>query len=170
MKTIEVGVHDVSYKKNNGPVTSPEEAKTGVNCQWLVHTIYREGFGAQLPIGMWSQEMFEDETVVLRTVKKGEPYVLGDIFLFGRKKSNPKELHLAVHTGRTNDNGEPMLVHATFRENGVTVWSLGAFARDSRYEKLHGVKRLHPDLFDTNIRPLMYTHEITIPTKNGNDR
>lgn len=143
------------YKKGNGPwlrgVVDMEAE--GINCQLFTHAYYEEKFGVVIPKGMWSQEMFEDEELIFRTSSAEQEYVHGDIFFFGSKTSDPKNLHPAVFTGVRDESGQPLLRHATWVDRKVSDWPLPRFSDYARYGTLHAVKRLVPELFTVFIQP-----------------
>lgn len=136
----------IPYRKKNGPhVLFPDSAQEyqveGVNCQTLVHVLLREVLQVQLPLGMWSQEIFED-TQFLDFVPQDAPLYEGDIFLFSSQEElNPKNYHLAYFTGEYDSQREPLLIHASFLHS-VEVWPLSNFRHSHRYSVQHAVKRL----------------------------
>ncbi|MBI4084822.1 MAG: C40 family peptidase [Candidatus Levybacteria bacterium] len=122
----------------------------GLNCQTLVHLYYNNRFGVKLPIGMWTKEIYEDEGLLFETLQS-EEYVEGDIFFFGKSEAKPISLHLAVYTGIHDPTGDMILRHANSVDNKVSDWPLGKFFQHKRYQNLHRVKRLVPDLFAIHI-------------------
>ncbi len=147
----------IPYRKENGPhVLTPgsthEYQIDGLNCQTLVHVLLREVMQVQLPLGMWSQEIFED-TQFLDFIPQDVPIYEGDIFLFSSQEElNPKNYHLAYFTGEYDSLHEPLLIHANFLSS-VVVWPLSRFLSLRRYEVQRAVKRLkiehHPLLRST---------------------
>jgi hypothetical protein len=128
---------------------------TGVNCQLLIHLVYQDWFGVNLPQGMWSKEIFEDTGRVFRSVvAEEEPLVQGDVFVFQGQKANPKSYHLAVHTGQRDATSDPLLLHASREEDVVTVWPLTTFLKDGLYRQLAAVKRLDAALYDVFVAPV----------------
>lgn len=133
------------------------------NCQRLIHLVYKLKFGVELPAAMWSAEIWDDETL-FREVKKKEQQYPADIYLFSpfsRKTMDPKELHLAVGTGIFKKN-KPLLLHANRYDGGISTWSLPEFispvppSPDPRY-KLAGIKRLKDELWETSVKPSIYS-------------
>jgi hypothetical protein len=128
------------------------------NCQLLVHTLYHERFGVQLPVGMWSQELYTD-TEYFRFLDPAEELLAeGDIFFFGKQTEaiDLRTLHVAYNTGTSDAQGNPLLIHATpYNGEGVTVWPLPQFfsrkpdgsPQFCRYQHLFGIKRLQQDLY-----------------------
>jgi len=121
-----------------------------LNCISLMHRVYKEEFGAKLPIGLWAKETLEDTEVIFETVQDGSLQT-GDVFVFGardpelrrRDPGNSPVFHLALYTGQRNETGDPFLLHTTdLNGSSSVIWPLSKFARFSRYEKLHAVKRL----------------------------
>lgn len=128
------------------------------NCQLLIHTLYYERFGVQLPIGMWSQELYTDTEYLRFVTPEEEELAEGDIFFFGKNAEaiDLRTLHVAYHTGTADEQGDPLLLHATpYNGEGVTVWPLPHFFSRKpdgsplfcRYQHLFGIKRLQPDLY-----------------------
>lgn len=133
-------------------------SEEAVNCQRLVHLLYQTRYQVQLPIGMWSQEIYLDEAVIFRTVTNKEQLFEGDIGIFGPKDNSsfdPRRFHLAVFTGEAHDN-DPLLIHATYYDSQVSIWKLSEFFHKPRYAELIRIKRLRPHLFNTQIMPVIY--------------
>ncbi len=133
------------------------------NCQLLVHTLYYERFGVRLPVGMWSQELYTDSTYFRFIDPEAEPLAEGDIFFFGKQAEavDLRTLHVAYNTGTEDEQGNPLLLHATsYNGEGVTVWPLTQFfsrkpdgtSQFCRYQHLFGIKRLQQDLYSV-FRP-----------------
>lgn len=130
------------------------EYAEALNCISLVHLVLWKEFWASLPTGMWASEIKTDEEF-LRTlqddpegIKNVTPSIAGDIFIFGAKDPRRKDpgntqvFHLALHTGDVDEKGDPLLLHTTDLNGGVsTIWPLREFGRFRRYERLYAVKR-----------------------------
>jgi hypothetical protein len=147
------------YSKSHGPWMLLPHAKeianklevpydqTLKNCQLAFHLVYKN-FGIQLP-QLWSQELYEDD-IFFEEVKKKDRQYIGDTYLFkpfNDKIFDPKRLHIAVGTGQFLDQ-KPVLIHASFYENTITVWHLDRFIKpemnhNPKYQ-LVGIRRLKP--------------------------
>ena len=113
------------YNFQNGPTTGSKEQNIsdGLNCQFLVHLIYRE-FGLTLPFDMLSKEIFENMELFENILSLERMRTL-DVVVFGKQEEQDlKKLHLTIFTGETNETGSPLLIHATSIEKQVSVWSL----------------------------------------------
>lgn len=132
------------------------EGKT-VNCQSTVHLLYKARLGIELPKGMWSKEIFEDEGLIFETVRSPiDRLYEADIFVFGQKEEiDPKKFHLTYYSGQRNVQGDPLVVHANVYDLGVSVWPLSKFYQHKRYEELKTIKRVKADLFKSHIAPLI---------------
>lgn len=141
----------------------PIDLAEGTNCIALWREIYRDMFGVQLPVGLWPKELVADEREFFQTLKPGTPNVVGDTFVFGKKQDDLYQLHIATFTGITDDNEDPLLIHATNRgENMSTLWPLSRFLAHPRYERIYAVKRLQEDLFTIYIKPQVQSAIISL--------
>lgn len=149
------GYIGIPYKFKNSPGAVSSDA-IEMNCIRLIHRVYKEQFGAVLPIGMWARETLADEDVVFETVRDGSVKI-GDVFVFGREIPGESPVfHLALYTGQRDANGDSLLLHTTHlngRRSGI--WPFSKFGEFQRYEKLHAVKRLNPGHFRAHIAPLI---------------
>ncbi|MBI4004708.1 hypothetical protein HY358_01065 [Candidatus Roizmanbacteria bacterium] len=115
---------------------------------------YQLWFGVTIPKGMWSKEIFEDNSVLFRTVNTDrEQPLLGDIFVFRKVRDDPITYHLAVHTGITDKDSDPLLLHASRLADKVTIWPLREFLHNDRYHSLQAVKRLLPEFYSLFVSP-----------------
>lgn len=132
------------------------EGKT-VNCQSTVHLLYKSRLGIELPKGMWSKEIYEDEQLIFQTVRPSTDRLYeADILIFGPIEENdPKRFHLAYCSGQCDVQGDPLVIHANVYDLGVSVWPLSKFPRHKRYEELKSIKRLRSDLFESHVAPLI---------------
>jgi hypothetical protein len=113
-----------------------------------------------------SSEMYQDtsDTPLFVPVDlSGNAFLMGDIFIFGKKNlDDARKLHVAVYTGEVNEEGEPMILHATKPINkddsGIYVWSFPTFFGAGRYEELYGVRRLSEELHGKYVRPVINSH------------
>ena len=110
---------------------------------------------------MWAREILADEGLYFVTARidktqLGRAFV-GDIFVFGREDPGDSPVfHLAMHTGKADERGDPLLLHTTdLNGSHSVIWPLDKFKRYPRYEKLHAVKRLKPELFQVHIAPFI---------------
>lgn len=144
VSNLELGKYlGLPYNFQHGPhvVSSEELIHQGVNCQSLVHLLYKDLFGIVLPEEMRSQEIFKDEKLFRVVDLAEEQPSLGDIFVFGKERAPNYKLHLALFTGEIDAQDELLLIHANMLE-GVSVWPLSRFAQYRRYQLLKAVKRL----------------------------
>jgi hypothetical protein len=141
------------YKYENGPATPVEQVETeGGNCQRLGHDAYRAWYAVQFPSGLWSKELFTDETHYVQTVAADDESKPGDIYLFGRATlKDPKSLHWAIYIGVDNKTGEELFLHANVVDGQTTIWPLSRFAEHERYETLYARKRLQPEMYDVFV-------------------
>lgn len=141
----------IPYERNAYP-TLEKGNLHGANCIKLIHEIYAEEFGVQLPLGLWPKELLLDNELT-RSITDGN-YVLGDMFTFGEKGNKDLiGLHLGMYTG-VRQNGDPLLIHSTNRKDNISaVWPLRRFSTWRPYSTIYGVKRLREDLFETFIKP-----------------
>lgn len=128
----------IPYNLDNGPDRiNGQIPQEGLNCQALVHVLYRIRRGIHIPQGMLSKEIFEDLWRFRRVTRDGEPQE-GDIFIFGKlTELNFRKLHLAYHTGVGS-----LLLHANSVDRRVSVWPLDKFPFYPRYQRLYAIKRI----------------------------
>ena len=130
------------YNVNHSPQIGLKSEEP--NCQLLTHQLYQARIGVQIPLGMWSKEIHDDETLIFQTVTQLQ--FEADIVIFGRRGDvDPRNFHLAYFTGEF-DQGEPLLIHATAYEGKVVISPLSWFFTKPRYEELKRIKRLQPHL------------------------
>lgn len=140
---------DWTYDVNANPTLAwSKDHANIVNCQSFIHSVYHGVLGIRLPLGLWSQEFYEDRdffySVADDVLNNLQNLRLADIFLFGRQhNTNPKLLHLGLFSGEFRENN-PLIVHANMYDKGVGVWPLTVFSQYLRYEKIFDVKRLYP--------------------------
>ena len=126
-----------------------------VNCQRMLHQAYQSRLGIILPKGMWSQEIFHDESLIFATVDRFA--FEADIGIFGPIHGrDPRYFHLAYFTGQHDESGDPLLLHATVYDRQVSIWKLSDFFKKPRYEELKRIKRVKPELFDSQVRPVIF--------------
>lgn len=127
----------ISYNLTNGPDRiNGQIPQEGLNCQALIHVLYRTRLGIYIPQEMLSREIYED-LWRFRRVAGDEESQEGDIFIFGRPvELDFRKLHLAYHTGVSN-----LLLHANSVDRRVSVWPLGKFSFYPRYKRLYAIKR-----------------------------
>lgn len=145
------------YEKSNGPFLLHNEnfdPKEGVNCQLLIHLLYRERLGIELPIGMWSKEIYEDN-MFFESINKTISLREADIFVFTSEdnKSDPTKYHLTYFTGIIEDE-QPLLIHANFLGTSE-IWPFERFIRLKRYRELVAIKRLKNELFSKSRSAFM---------------
>lgn len=149
----------VPYEKGNSPhvLLDPGfDPLTGkINCQTFGHIYLREEFGVFLSSAMWSQEIYHDNGIYFRHVENGERIFRGDVFLFGREGTDPKDLHIAVVHRPHHDPRKFIIRHANQEDNMVSDWSLSEALNYPRYSVIHGVRRVIPDIFSTTIAPVI---------------
>lgn len=128
------------------------------NCQRAVHLLYKARPGMELPKGMWSKEIYEDEKMIFETVDPGTDRLFeADILIFGPKgKVDPKNYHLTYYSGQTDESGDPLIAHANSYDLAFSVWPLSKFFQYERYGELKRIKRVRPDLFKVYIMPLIH--------------
>ena len=104
---------------------------------------------------MWSQEIFHDESLIFATVDRFA--FEADIGIFGPIHGrDPRYFHLAYFTGQHDESGDPLLLHATVYDRQVSIWKLSDFFKKPRYEELKRIKRVKPELFDSQVRPVIF--------------
>lgn len=135
------------YNRENGPLTPLETAeKDGINCQWAVHEFYRKKFGIELPKGLWSKELLEDNREFFINLN-GKPLVMGDVLMVSRRpNAKPEKLHLGIYLGEGDQ-----IIHANSFDGRVSVWPMTEFS--NKYPIRWVTKRLKPELFNVLIKP-----------------
>lgn len=134
------------YKFDHSPGVKPDSEAT--NCQQAIHLAYQTRLGITLPTGMWSKEIHDDETFIFQTVLQLK--YEGDIAIFGpTSQPDARFFHLAYYLG------EGKLLHANNIDNQVSIWPLAKFLETPRYAELKRVKRLQPQLFTTQVLPII---------------
>ncbi|NCN03611.1 MAG: hypothetical protein GW942_00885 [Candidatus Pacebacteria bacterium] len=145
---------DVKYRYEVGPVSelAPNWFVEGINCQLLIHLVYKEFFEVTLPQYLRSSEMYADNSWFidkpLNNIEEGDILFMGPRFLSPRRDPNDedaKKLHIAMVTSVGPDD-EIEIIHARARF-GIIVDPLEtaqSLRRGSRkpYEKIFAVKRL----------------------------
>lgn len=133
----------IPYCFENGPGKNSDrdlDRKNGINCEKLTHWML-EDEGLPLPNDMRSKEIFEDDRL-FKTVEQSEELKPLDIFIWGSEDcTDPRKLHLAVHTGKRDEQNNPLLIHANIINGKVSIWPLREFPNHPRYRKLFAVKR-----------------------------
>lgn len=155
-------IFDHNPELNREPTTE-EAFREGVNCQALVHAVYRDIFGFSIPTNIMSKEMYEgdSETPLFVPVDTaGDSYLMGDIFIFGRRNTTDmRKLHVAVNTGNKNEEGELMILHATKpigeNDSGIYIWPFPHFLETGRYEELYGIRRLTAEFHGQYVQPVI---------------
>lgn len=151
------------YKFTQGPnvVRDKHDAlREGINCISLAHLALRDLFDIRLPPSLMCAEMYLDRQY-FTPVSNIEGSQRGDLYWFGidDPQVQPDEFvfdyqhgelmnwadfpvkHVALHTGYELHPRNPLLLHATFRDNNV-IWPLEKFSNYVRYSKLYGISRL----------------------------
>ena len=116
-------------------------------------------FELQLPKGMWSKEIYEDEGLVFNTINPEVDGVrLGDVILVGKKDASPYSLHVGICTGTIDETGDMQIIHATNygKRRGICLSSMRDILRRPRYGMIHAVKRTKPEIFNHFVLPVMY--------------
>lgn len=151
--------------QNPARVRSREDAlRDGLNCVALAHLVIRDLFGYALPPGFQSLELFSD-LAHFEPVAAVEGMEAGDLVWFGvacpavrledfAPRFRDGELlnfgdfpvnHVAVCTG-DRDNGDPLLLHASYMDGTNAVWALSKFRAYERYGKIYAIRRLRQEL------------------------
>lgn len=130
----------IPYNLDNGPDRiNGQIPQEGLNCQALIHVLYKMRLDILIPQWMLSKEIYENLWRFRRVAGDEEPQE-GDIFLFGKlKELDFRKLHLAYHTGVGS-----LLLHANSADQRVSVWPLGKFSFYPRYRRLYAIKRVRP--------------------------
>lgn len=137
---------NLPYNFRNGPdrKDDPQVKEEGINCQILTHFVLEELTDHRLSADIRSKEIFDDDEQFI-PIGTQDGLVHGDIFMFGRKNlKDPRKLHLAIFTGEEDNEGDPILIHATTVEQKVALWPMRQFQLYKRYEILYAVKRFCP--------------------------
>ena len=149
---------DVPYAFANGPYRKHDirPHEEGINCQLFLHLMYEQEFGVTLPMGMYSQELYQD-TEFFRNLMKGERLMRGDVMLFGQPELEDfRKLHVTFVSGEYDAPENPYILHCTSTENGVQVWPLKRFLKYENYREVYAVKRLNDDLHRTFVLGAVY--------------
>jgi len=147
------------YDYASSPIVGQESSR--VNCQKLIHLLYKDRFGISLPTGLWSKEIYDDNAF-FRNIAFRERFVEGDILIFGPRNPqstnpDPRQYHLTFFTGEVNQSQDPVLIHASSYHGGtVTTNGLKTFFNTPQHASLKRVKRLQPHLFKTHVLPVIY--------------
>jgi hypothetical protein len=143
----------VKYQYENGPVSeaAPNWFVEGLNCQLLIHLIYKEFFEVTLPQILRSSEMFADEDWFIerppQTVREGDLVFMGPGLLRPQRdpsNSDAKKLHLAMVTEVSHRGIE--VIHARPNQ-GIIIEPIAEVMMLNRgqkkpYERVFGVKGL----------------------------
>lgn len=145
----------IPYDINSSPRIDLPEGTHSVDCRLLWQQYYHFRFGVTIPVGMWSKEAFQDESL-FRFVDPKERLIEADTFFFGEKDKPPKSFHLAVFSGEFQNN-QPLLIHASsYNGRQVTLETLEKILKTPQYVEIKGIKRLRQDLFQSHILPVVY--------------
>ena len=154
---------DYRYKFSHGPniVRTKEQARReGINCVSLAHLALKELYGITLPSSLMCSELHQDREY-FQDVNDNEMKI-GDLVWFGIEKptiepgqftpvyvngelSNWQEYpvkHVAIATGETSNEGDPLLLHSTSITGTNSVWPMKSFASYVRYRRMYGATRL----------------------------
>ncbi len=157
------------YRFESGPETAKtlEDAmQNGLNCVALAHLVLRDMFGAEIEPSVRCFEMFNDNQR-FRDIPFNAPNLLGpairvgDLFWFGLDQpririeqfapdyandgnlTNCKDFavkHVGIFTG-DDEEGDPLILHASWDEGTNAVWPLSQFAAYGRYRRIYAVRR-----------------------------
>lgn len=134
------------YNFEHSPGVNP--GSEAINCQLAIHLAYKFRFNITMPAGMWSAEIFQDEKLIFKTITSLQHE--GDIGIFGPVfQTDPRFFHLAYYLGQDT------FFHANIIDGQVSLWSLEKFLATSRYAELKRIKRLKPELFNAQVRPII---------------
>ncbi len=132
----------------------------GLNCAALGHLVVQKLFAVELPPELDAYEMYTNIGGLFVPVDQA-PMQQGDFVWFGRQSPEiPVEAfipvyaadgdllnwpefavhHLAIYTGE-NDNGDPLLLHASPTAVTNEILPLSQFAQCPRYAQTYGVSR-----------------------------
>lgn len=146
------------YKYKHGPwmlqdKTAAELKEMGLNCQLLTHAIYTGYFGVQLPMGMWSSEIFYDHELFTEVPAHMSRDTADIVFLGPTNLSDAKKLHLGVLGSGGEDS---LIIHSSFysANPGVIIEPMKKIQEIARYAQIYGVRRLAPELHKSYILPL----------------
>lgn len=145
---------------------SREDAiRYGNNCVALAHLALGQIFGREIDPRQHCYEMVTN-TSQFATVPSPDDMQVGDLVWFGVSQPsveidqfipryddseyllNWRDFavnHVAIYTGMQQD-GDPLLLHASPTDGTNVVWPLGKFAEHPRYEQIYRISRL---LLDT---------------------
>lgn len=136
--------------------------RSGLNCIALAHLAINKLFEVELPPELHCAELYTDTQYFTRVDDLAEAR-RGDLLWFG--VANPviepaafvplyrdgmlvnwrdfPVKHVAVHTGKRDEQDEPLLLHASQEDSTNVIWPLPEFAkRNKRWEKFYGISRL----------------------------
>lgn len=154
-----------SYEFWRGPaeVRSIADAKRhGLNCIALAHLAINKLFEVELPPELHCAELYTDKQYFTRVDNLADARH-GDLVWFGIADPpiepeafvplyqngmlvnwrNFPVKHVAIHTGKHDKQGEPLLLHASQKDNTNVIWPFSQFAeRNRRWQKFYGISRL----------------------------
>lgn len=126
-----------------------------INCQTFAHLYLRDEFGVNLPRGMWSKEIFEDDGMFFRRVNEGESLVKGDLLFVGKPRTKHTRLHIGVVHQAAGLPEETVIRHANKKDGMVSDWTMKEMLEYEEYPVIRGVQRLTPDLHRIYIQPYL---------------
>jgi len=145
-------------------VRSRDDAlRDGLNCVALAHLVLRDLFGYALPDQLQAVELTRD-TEHFEPVPDPEHMQAGDLIWLGvdhprlhldefvpqydgRELVNFRDFpvkHVAICTG-ARDDGDHLLLHASFADGTNALWPLRKFAGYDRYGRIYAIRRLRPE-------------------------
>ncbi len=132
----------IPYVRANGPdrVPSLVHAKDyGANCQVIVREALLALRVTTRPVDTRSKEIQLDASYSVPVPPESTRG--GDIVIFeSRPGQDPRNNHLAIHSGLVDQDGNPLLLHGTNRDGGVsTLWRPDQF---KPYYRVKMVKRI----------------------------
>lgn len=143
----------IPYSFRRGPLQIAQESrdgifKQGINCQSLIHELYRARLGINLPSNLLSKEIYEGTDLFEEISTSDKNLKEGDIFIFGKDMpdADPQDFHLGYYVGETNENNSPLIIHATVYLNNVNIWPLDRFFLYPKYKELKGIRRFSEPL------------------------
>lgn len=146
-------------------VRSREDAlRDGLNCVALAHLLIRDLFGYGLPSALQTYELVRDREH-FEPVLNPADLRAGDLVWFGLadppvslEEFTPRydgdELlnwrdhpvkHVAIATGTRDDEGDPLLLHASRIAGTTVLWPLGRFGDYDLYQHIYAILRLRPE-------------------------
>lgn len=147
------------YKSEHSPYVfldgSFDPLKDGINCQTFAHLYLRDEFGVNLPRGMWSKEIFEDDGLFFRRVNQAEPLVRGDLLFVGKPRTKHIRLHVGVVHQVADLPEDTVIRHANKKDGMVSDWTLKEMLEYEEYPVVRGVRQLEPDLHRMHIQPYL---------------